>query len=162
MAGSLSFQGTVVGNLLAGLVEDGIDVNTDGELNGHDLADALLVGEEVDGALVDLHLVGVPGVGTVTARGLTGGVLEGAGGETHGAADGDLVLLGAGEEVRADLLDSLGVGGGEGDVHAGDVDLLLVVLLDESHGYLDCRKDVITLTVQEKGNSEEIKLTTRT
>ena len=115
------------------LGEDGIDVNTDGELDGHDLADGVLVGEEVDGALVDLHLVGVPGVGNVTARGLTGGVAEGAGGQAHGAADGHVVLLGAGEEVRADLLDGLGVGGGQGDVHAGISGLLLGVLLDESH-----------------------------
>ena len=40
---------------------------------------------EVDEALVHLQLVAIPGLGTLTARGLTGGNLEVLGGETDGA-----------------------------------------------------------------------------
>ena len=88
------------------------------------MLDGVLGSVEVDEALVDLHLEAVPGVGTVTARGLTGDVVEGAGGEADGSLDGDGVLfvalgdfLGAGDEVRHDLLDGSSVAGPESDAN---------------------------------------------
>ena len=98
------------------------DINTGLEVDGGELLDGVLGSVEVDEALVDVHLEAVPGVGTVTARSLTGDVVEGAGGEADGATDGDGVLLvalgdflGAGDEVSHDLLDGGGVSGPESD-----------------------------------------------
>lgn len=111
-----------------------VNIDTSGDLDVGDLLGGLLGGVEVDDTLVDVHLIGVPGVGTVTARGLTGGVLEGLGGHADGALDLDVELLSAGHEVGGGLLDGLGVAGGEGDADAGDVGgLILSGLLDGSH-----------------------------
>jgi hypothetical protein len=43
--------------------------------------------------LVDAHLKGVPGLGTLTARGLAGGDLEALGGQTDGALDAKFLVL---------------------------------------------------------------------
>ena len=71
---------------------------------------------------MDAHLVGVPSLGTLTVRGLTGGDLEDLGGETDGALDAERLVLGTVNELLADLLERLDVAGGEGD--ADLVDLL--------------------------------------
>ena len=65
--------------------------------------------------LVDSHLVGVPGLGTLTARGLAGGDLEVLGGQADGTLDAELLVLGTVDELLADLLEGLDVARGEGD-----------------------------------------------
>jgi hypothetical protein len=77
----------------------------------------------LDKTLVDAHLVLVPGLGTLTARSLTGGDVQGLGGQTDGALD--LEGLGAGtvDQLGADLLEGGDLARGEGD--ADLVDLLL-------------------------------------
>ena len=72
--------------------------------------------------LVDPHLVGIPSLGTLTVGGLSGGDLQGLGGEADGALDAEVLGLGALEELVADLLEGLDLAGGEGD--ADLVDLL--------------------------------------
>lgn len=86
----------------------------------HDLLDDLAGRVEVDEALVDLELVAIPGLGTLTARlrtrwltnesqrsktdthSLTGGDLEDLGGKADGALDTELLVLGAVDQVRRD------------------------------------------------------------
>ena len=58
---------------------------------------------QVDQALVDAHLEAVVGVGALTARRLARGDAEGLGGQADGALDLQALLLGATDEVRADL-----------------------------------------------------------
>lgn len=65
--------------------------------------------------LVDAHLVEIPGLGTLTARGLTGGDLEVLGGQADGALDAQVLALGALDELGADLLEGLDLAGGQGD-----------------------------------------------
>jgi hypothetical protein len=71
----------------------------------------LLAGSErrnvLDETLVDAHLEAIPGLGTLTARGLAGGDLEGPGGETDGALDAELLALRAVDQLTADLLEGL-------------------------------------------------------
>ena len=71
---------------------------------------------------MDAHLVLVPGLGTLTVGGLTGGDGQGLGGQTNGALD--LQGLGAStvDQLLADLLEGGNLAGGEGD--ADLVDLL--------------------------------------
>jgi hypothetical protein len=78
---------------------------------------------------VDAHLVGVPGLGTLTVRCLTGGDLKDLGGETDGALDAELLVLGTVDELLADLLERLDVAGGEGDADLVDLGALAEVLL---------------------------------
>jgi hypothetical protein len=102
-----------------------------------DLLDDLGRGSQVDQALVDAHLVEVPGLGTLTAGGLAGlltknkmsaaaavGVkrrrlthhdLEGLGGQADGALSAEVLVLGALEELGADLLEGGDLARGEGD-----------------------------------------------
>lgn len=76
----------------------------------------------LDETLVDAHLELVPGLGTLTVGGLTGGDVQGLGGQTDGALD--LQGLGAStvDQLLADLLEGGNLAGGEGD--ADLVDLL--------------------------------------
>lgn len=64
---------------------------------------------------MDAHLVEIPGLGTLTARGLTGGDLEVLGGQADGALDGQVLALGALDQLGADLLEGLDLAGGQGD-----------------------------------------------
>jgi hypothetical protein len=71
---------------------------------------------------VDAHLVHVPSLGTLTARGLAGADLKLLGGQTDGALDAEVLGLGALDELAGDLLEGLDLLGGEGDadlVHLG-------------------------------------------
>lgn len=108
------------------------DLNLYSRLNGDggDLLHHLGGGLQVDEALVDAHLKAVPGLGTLTARGLTGGDLQDLGGHADGALDLELLLLGAADEVGADLLQVAHVAGGQGN--ADTVDLGHIGLLDSS------------------------------
>ena len=74
------------------------------------------------------HLVGVPGLGALTARGLAGGDLQVLGGHADGALDAQVLGLGAVDELLADLLERRDLAGGEGD--ADLVDLGHLALLD--------------------------------
>ena len=71
---------------------------------------------------MDAHLELVPSLGTLTVGGLTGGDVQGLGGQTDGALD--LEGLGAGtvDELLAHLLEGGDLAGGQGD--ADLVDLL--------------------------------------
>ena len=64
---------------------------------------------------MDAHLVAVPGLGTLTARGLAGGDLEGLGGQADGALDAQVLALGALDDLGADLLEDVDLAGGQGD-----------------------------------------------
>lgn len=74
----------------------------------------------LDEALVDAHLKGVPGLGTLTTGGLAGGDLEGLGWQTDGALDAEVLGLGTLNELGADLLEGVDLAGGEGDTDAVD------------------------------------------
>lgn len=64
---------------------------------------------------MDAHLVQVPGLGTLTTRGLAGGDLEVLGGQAHGALDGQVLALCALEQLGADLLERRDLARGQGD-----------------------------------------------
>lgn len=68
-----------------------------------DLLNDLGGGVEIDQALVDAHLEGVPGLGTLTTGGFPGGDLERLGGKTDGALDAEVLGLGAVDQLLADL-----------------------------------------------------------
>ena len=70
---------------------------------------------------MDSHLKGVPSLGTLTVRGLTGGDLEVLGGQAYGALDAKVLGLGAVNELSADLLKGLDLAGGEGDADLVDL-----------------------------------------
>jgi hypothetical protein len=69
---------------------------------------------------VDAHLKGVPGLGTLTARGLAGGDLEALGGQTDGALDAELLVLGTVDELLAHLLEGLNVARGHCQIVSHD------------------------------------------
>lgn len=82
--------------------------------------------------LVDAHLVEIPGLGTLTARGLTGGDLEVLGGQADGALDAEVLALGTLNELGADLLEGLDLAGGQGDTDL--VGLLQRLLVTTKNG----------------------------
>lgn len=69
----------------------------------------------LDETLVDAHLEAVPGLGTLTARGLAGGDLEGLGGKADGALDAEVLVLGTLDDLGGNALEDLDLAGGEGD-----------------------------------------------
>lgn len=90
----------------------------------------------LDEALVDAELVEIPGLGTLTARSLTGLDLEGLGGQADGTLDAEVLGLGALNELSADLLEGLDLAGGQGDTDAvslGGLAVALVALLVRRH-----------------------------
>ena len=115
------------------------------EVDGGQLLDNLGGRVQVNETLVDLHLEAVPGLGTLTARGLAGGDAENLGGETDGSLDTEVLVLGTLDKVRADLLEVLDVAGGQGDADAvnGRLDVLLDTglgrLLDGRHDWMMSR-----------------------
>lgn len=92
-----------------------LNLHTGFDGDGSDLLNDFRGGVEIDETLVDAHLETIPGLGTVTARGLAGGDAEDLGGETDGSLNLELLVLGALDEVRADLLQVLDVAGSQGD-----------------------------------------------
>ena len=70
---------------------------------------------KIDDALVDTHLEAIPGLGTFTTRGLTGGDPQGLGGHPDGSLNFEVLILGSLDEVSADLFEALHVPGGQGD-----------------------------------------------
>lgn len=79
-----------------------LDLNTSLDVDD-DLLDDLGRGVQVNETLVDAHLIGIPGLGTLTARSLAGGDLEVLGGEADGALDAEVLGLSAADELLADL-----------------------------------------------------------
>ena len=79
--------------------------------------------------LVDAHLIGIPGLGTLTVRCLTRGDLQVLGGKADGALDAELLVLGAVDELLADLLERLDVARGQGDADLVDLGAFAEVLL---------------------------------
>jgi len=86
-----------------------------------DLLDDLGRGVKVDKTLVDSHLKGVPGLGTLTVRSLTGGDLEVLGRKADWALDAEVLGLCAVNELSADLLEGLDLARGEGDADLVDL-----------------------------------------
>ena len=79
------------------------DLNLDTSLDvDDDLLDDLGGGVQVDQALVDAHLIGIPSLGTLTARSLTGGDLQVLGGQPDGSLDAEVLGLGAVNELLGD------------------------------------------------------------
>lgn len=70
----------------------------------HDLLDNLGRGVKVDESLVDLHLEAVPGLGTLTTGGLSGGDLEDLGGHSDGTLNSEVLVLGSVDEVGRDCI----------------------------------------------------------
>lgn len=86
---------------LVGGEDSDLDLYSGLERDGGDLLDDLGGRVEVDETLVDAHLEVVPGLGTLTTGRLTGGVGKDLGGETDGALDAELLVLGSVHKVRA-------------------------------------------------------------
>jgi hypothetical protein len=81
----------------------------------NDRLDDLGRGVEVNQALVNAELVGVPGLAAFTARGLAGGDLEVLGGQADGALDREALVAGALNQLGADLLEGGNISAREGD-----------------------------------------------
>lgn len=75
---------------------------------------------------MDSHLISVPGLGTLTVRGLTGGNTKNLSGEADRALDGELLGASTVDELLADLLEGGNLAGGQGDANL--VDLLWEVV----------------------------------
>ena len=71
-------------------------------------------------ALVNSHLEGIPGLGSFSARGLSGGDLKSLGGETDGALDAEVLGLGALDKFLADFLEGCDFSTSEGYPDAMD------------------------------------------
>jgi len=92
------------------------DFNLDTGLNiDDDLLNDLGWCIEINQTLVDSHLESIPGLRSFTARGLTGGDLEGLGWQTNRALDTEILGLGALDELLADLLKGGDISAGQGD-----------------------------------------------
>merc|ERR1712188_126116 len=110
---------------IARLVVDGdLNNHTRLDVDGGDLLDSLGGGVEVDDTLVDAHLEAVPGVGTLTARGLARHDAQGLGGHADGPLAQEALVLGTLDEIGAHLLEGLHVARGEVDADLVDARLL--------------------------------------
>lgn len=67
----------------------------------YDLANNIRGAVQVDNALVDSHLIALPGVRTLTARSSASSVDKNTGGEADGAANLKALLVGTADEVGA-------------------------------------------------------------
>ena len=73
---------------------------------------------QIDDALVDPHLELVPGLGTLSTRGLTGGDTQGLCWHTDRSLHLQLLVLGSLDQVAADLLQGLNIAGRQSDPDA--------------------------------------------
>lgn len=64
---------------------------------------------------MDSHLKAIPGLGTFTTGGFTGGNLQGLGWETDRSLDAEFLSLGTLDEFTADLLEGIDLLASEGD-----------------------------------------------
>lgn len=106
-----------------------LDIHTrfDGDLG--DSLDDLGWSLQVDVSLVDSHLVGVPGLRTLTVRSLSGGDLQDLGWDSDWALLDQLVVLGVLDDVGRDVLQLLDLGGGQSDSDLVDLRLFLLLTL---------------------------------
>jgi len=111
---------------LSGIGDGNLNLDTGFNVDGGDLLDDLGGAVEVNHSLVDPHLELVPGLGALSARSLPGGDSQHLGGHPHGSLHLELLVLGAPDEVAADLLQRLDVPGGQSDSDAVDGDILLL------------------------------------
>lgn len=89
---------------------------------------------QVDKALMDAHLKAIPSISTLSTGRLAGGDLECLGGHADGALDAKVLVLGAADEVRANLLQALDVARRQCDADALLLDRVLETgLLDGGH-----------------------------
>lgn len=79
-----------------------LNIHTRLNVDGGDLLDNLGRGVQVDESLVDSHLKVIPGLGTLTVGGLSGGDVQNLGGESNGALDTDVGVLGSRDDVSGD------------------------------------------------------------
>lgn len=116
---------------------DGAHLHSGLDGDGRDLLDDLRGGVQVDDALVDAHLEAVPGLGTLTARGLAGGDAQHLGGQADGAGHLALeaLVLRTALQVGAHLLQRRDVLGRQGDADAVHLGLLAreLLALDSRH-----------------------------
>lgn len=111
---------------LTSLTSNG-NLNLDTSLDvDDDLLDNLGGRVQVNEALVNVHGEHIPGLGTLTVRGLTSGNLEVLGGKADRALDAEVLGLGTLNELGADLLERGDLARGQGD--ADLVDLLRKIL----------------------------------
>ena len=79
-----------------------LDLDTRLNANGGDAFDHVGRRLQVNDSLVDLHFVAIPGLATLTTRGLAGGDAEDLCRHADRALWSQLGLLGLGDQVRAD------------------------------------------------------------
>jgi hypothetical protein len=84
-----------------------LNLDTRVNVDGSDLTNNVGRGLKIDQTLVDAHLKAIPGVGTLTARGLTGGDTKSLGRKTDRSGMDEVLLLGTTNEIGAYLLKSL-------------------------------------------------------
>lgn len=102
------------------------------DVDGGNLLDVLGRSVQIDDTLVDAHLESIPGLGTLTARSLTGGDAQHLVGHANWSLDAKLLLLGARNQIGAYLLERTYVLRGKGDadsVHLSDISLWLLQVL---------------------------------
>lgn len=68
----------------------------------YDLLNDFRGGEDINDTLVDAHLEAIPGVGSFSAGGLTGGNLKNLGGHAGGSTNLNTLILGSTDEISAD------------------------------------------------------------
>lgn len=73
------------------------------------------VKDALNETLVDAHLEAVPGLGTLTARGLAGSDGQALGRQADGALGAEVLGLCAVDDLGADLLENLDLAGRQGD-----------------------------------------------
>lgn len=113
-----------------------IRLSSDGDLNldtsvdvDNDLLDDLSGGVEVDETLVNAHLEAVPGLGTLTARGLAGSDGQALGRQTDRALGAEVLVLGTVDDLGADLLEDLDLARRKGDADLVALSRLLNILV---------------------------------
>merc|ERR1712072_293912 len=125
LIGLFSLSCPIVSMDLCSIGNGHLDLHARLDVDGGDLLHDIGGRVQVDHALVDSHLELVPGLGTLTARSLSGGDPECFGGHPHWTLHLKLLVLGSPDQVLAHLLQRLHVPGGQGDPDPVDWRLLL-------------------------------------
>ena len=100
-------------------VGDGhLNLYTGFDVDRGDLLDDLRWRVQIDDTLVQAHLEAIPSLGTLTARGLTGGDTQNLGRHADGALDTQLLLLGSADQISANLLQTADIARGQRDANA--------------------------------------------
>lgn len=118
---------------LSGDRDSDLDIDTWLDGQGGDVLDESRRSLQVDVSLVDSHLVVLPGLRTLTVRGLSGGDRQSLGWHSDRTLLLDALLGGVSDDQVGDLLQGLDVGGGEGDSDLVDLLWLFDILLFDRH-----------------------------